>query len=112
MDGQDFRSGLAEAAGLAAIAAVGGRTHQSAPTHRPGGFGGEAGQWGMRGSKVLHDHLHCSVGTPQEDIQEPGSRGKTDICSISRNTLFLLDVKVILGQRKKRKQVIFITILL
>ena len=86
MDGQDFRSGFAEAAGLAAIAAVEGRTQQSVPTRQPGGLSGEAGQWGMGGLKALHDHLHCSEGTPQEDIQGPGSRGKTDICSISKST--------------------------
>lgn len=71
VDGQDFRSGFGEAAGLAAIAAVGVHTLQSAPTHQPGGFGAEAGRWGMGGLKALHDHLHCSEGTPQEDIQDP-----------------------------------------
>lgn len=70
VDGQDFRRGFAEAAGLAAIAAVGVHTHQSASMHRPEGLGGEAGQWGMGGSKASHDHLHCSEGTPQEDIQD------------------------------------------
>ncbi len=39
-DGQDFRSGFVEAAGLAATAAVRGHTHRSAPTHRPGNLGG------------------------------------------------------------------------
>lgn len=70
VDGHDFRSGFAQAAGLAAIAAVGEHMHQSAPMHRPGGLGGVAGPWGMGGLKALHDHLHCSEGTPQEDIQD------------------------------------------
>lgn len=42
-DGQDFRSGFVEAAGLAAIAAVRGHMHQSVPMHRPGSLGGETG---------------------------------------------------------------------
>lgn len=71
VDGQDFHSGFAETAGLAAIAAVGEHTHQSAPMHRLGGLGGEAGRWGMGELKALHDHLHCSEGTPQVDIQDP-----------------------------------------
>lgn len=71
VDGQDFRSGFAQAAGLAAIAAVGEHMHQSAPMHRPGGLGGEAGPWGMGGLTALHDHFHCSEGTLQEDIQDP-----------------------------------------
>lgn len=36
-DGQDCRSGFVEAAGLAAIAAVGGHTLQSASIHQTGG---------------------------------------------------------------------------
>lgn len=94
MDGQDLHSGFAEAAGLAATAAVGVHTHQSVPTHQPGDLGGEAGQWGMVGLKALHDHLHCSEGMPQEDIQDPGSRGNTDICSISKNTHFWCKVEL------------------
>lgn len=78
--GQDSRSGFVEAADLSAIAAVGVHMNQSAPKHRPEGLGGEAGQWGMGRLKALHDHLHCSEGMPQQDIQKPGSRGKTDIC--------------------------------
>lgn len=71
VDARDFRSGFAEAADPPAIAAVGGRTHRSAPTSHPGGLGGEAGQRGMGGSKSLRDHLHCSEDTPREDIQHP-----------------------------------------
>lgn len=78
VDGRDFRSGFVEAADLPAIAAVWGHTHQSAPTHRPEGSGGEAGRRGTAGSMAWHDRLHCSEGTPQGDIQDPGRRGKTD----------------------------------
>lgn len=70
-DGQDFRSGFVEAAGLAATAAVRGHMRQSAPTHRPGGSGGEAGQRGMGGLGALRDHFRCSEGTVQQDIQDP-----------------------------------------
>lgn len=69
--GQDSRSGFVEAADLSAIAAVGVHMNQSAPKHRPEGLGGEAGQWGMGRLKALHDHLHCSEGMPQQDIQKP-----------------------------------------
>lgn len=85
LDGQDFHSGFGEAAGPAATAAARGHTRQSAPTPRPGGLGGEVGQWGMGGLEALHDHLHCSEGMLQEDIQDPESRGRTDVCSISKN---------------------------
>lgn len=71
VDGRDFRSGFVEADDLPAIAAVWGHTHQSAPTHRPEGSGGEAGRRGTGGSMAWHDRLHCSEGTPQGDIQDP-----------------------------------------
>lgn len=72
LDGPDFHSGFVEAAGLAATAAaMGGHTHQSAPTHLPGGLGGEADQRGMGGLETLDDHFHCSEDMVQEDIQHP-----------------------------------------
>lgn len=84
LDGRDFRSGFVEAAGLAAIAAVRGHKPPSAPTCRPGGLRGEAGQLGMGGLGVLHDHFHYSEGTVQQHIQDPESRGRRDIkCSLS-----------------------------
>lgn len=78
LDGQDFRSGFVEAAGLAAIAAVRGHTHQSAPTRRPASLGGEPGQRGKGGSEASCDRFHCSEGTAQEDIQDPENTGRTD----------------------------------
>lgn len=81
LDGQDFHSGFVEAADWAATAAVRVRTHQSAPKPRPGSWGGETDQWGTGGLEALHDLLHCSEGTVQEDIQDPESRGRTDECS-------------------------------
>lgn len=70
-DGQDSRSGFGEAAGLAAIAAVRVRTHQSVPTLQPEDWDGETGQWGMEDLEASRDHLHYSEDTVQVDIQEP-----------------------------------------
>lgn len=72
LDGQGFQSGSVGAAGLAAIAAVReGHMHQSASIHHPEDLDGEADQWDMGGLEALHDHLHYSEGTRQEDIQDP-----------------------------------------
>lgn len=72
LGGQGFQSGSVGAAGLAAIAAVKeGHMHQSVSIHRPGDLDGEAGQWDRGGLEASHDHLHCSEGTLQEDIQDP-----------------------------------------
>lgn len=81
--GQDFRSDFAEAAGLAATAAVKGHRPQSVPRSQPEGSGGEAGQWGMEGLGALRDRFHCSGGTVQQDIQDPESRGTIDITIFS-----------------------------
>lgn len=70
-DGQESQSGFGEAAGLAAIAAVRVRTHQSVPMLQPEDWDEETGQWGMEDLEASHGHLHYSEGTVQEDIQEP-----------------------------------------
>lgn len=70
-DGQGFRSGFAGAAGPTAIAAARGHKHQSAPRHRSGSSGGEAGLSGTGGSDASHDHFHCSEETVQQHNQDP-----------------------------------------
>lgn len=87
--GQDFHNGFVRAAGLAATAAVMVHKDQSAPIHQAGGWDGVTAQWGMGGLAALHDHFHCSEGMDQEDIQDPESKERTDIPSISKNTQFL-----------------------
>lgn len=69
VDGRDFRSGLGEAAGLAAIAAVSVHMHQSVPMLQPEDWDGETGQWDMGGLEASHVHLQYSEGMVQRDIQ-------------------------------------------
>lgn len=98
---QDGRSGSVAAADLAATAAVRAHTHQSAPTLQPGDSGGEPDLWGTAGLEASHDHFHYSEGTVQQDIRDPESRGRTDICSTLKDVYFLLGVRVILFWKKK-----------
>lgn len=100
-DGWDSRSGFVAAADLAAIAAVRLHTHQSAPTLQPGDLGGEPDLWGTVGLVASHDHFRYSEGTVQQDIQDPESRGRTDICSIVKYVYFLLGERAILFWGKK-----------
>lgn len=100
-DGRDSRSGFVAAADLAAIAAVRLHTHQSAPTLQPGDSGGEPDLWGTVGLEASHDHFRYSEGTVQQDIQDPESRGRTDIRSIVKDVYFLLGERAILFWEKK-----------
>lgn len=100
-DGRDSRSGFVAAADLAAIAAVRLHTHQSAPTLQPGDSGGEPDLWGTVGLEASHDHFRYSEGTVQQDIQDPESRGRTDIRSIVKDVYFLLGERAILFWEKQ-----------
>lgn len=100
-DGRDSRSGFVAAADLAAIAAVRLHTHQSAPTLQPGDSGGEPDLWGTVGLEASHDHFRYSEGMVQQDIQDPESRGRTDIRSIVKDVYLLLGERAILFWEKK-----------
>lgn len=100
-DGRDSRSGFVAAADLAAIAAVRLHTHQSAPTLQPGDSGGEPDLWGTVGLEASHDHFRYSEGTVQQDIQDPESRGRTDVRSIVKDVYFLLGERAILFWEKQ-----------
>lgn len=67
VDEQDFHTGFVEAAGPAATAAVRVHMDQSVPIHQAVA----CAQWDMVDLKAFHDHLRCSEGTDQEDIQGP-----------------------------------------
>lgn len=100
-DGRDSRSGFVAAADLAAIAAVRLHTHQSAPTLQPGDSGGSPDLWGTVGLEASHDHFRYSEGMVQQDIQDPESRGRTDVCSIVKDVYLLLGERAILFWEKQ-----------